>query len=76
MNVWPTESGAVKRHGLVGGSMSLWKQVLRSHISNYAHYGTQSLFLLPADQDVELLVHLVPSLPAHTAMLPTMMIMD
>jgi hypothetical protein len=32
LNAWPMRSGTIRRCGLVGGSVSLWRQALRSHI--------------------------------------------
>jgi hypothetical protein len=54
MNAWPIGTGTIKSCDLVGGSVALWGQTLRSYIcSSYTHV-THSLLLLLADQDVAL----------------------
>ena len=32
LNAWLTERGTVSGHGLIGGSVPLWRQALRAHI--------------------------------------------
>lgn len=70
LNVWPIEIGT-RRYSLVGSrcdlagrTVSLWRQVLRSHICS-SHAQWDSLSLLPADEDIEL------SVPFPAPCLPT-----
>ena len=78
----PNGTGTIRRCGLVGGSVSLWRWALRSHIFIYvqAMPSETDHFLLSSDQDVEFsatspapclpVFHHIPNCHA-----PTMMIM-
>ena len=59
-----TGNGAIRRCGLVGDTVSLWRQALRSHVySRHTQYSVY--FLLPVGQDVGLSApSLTPCLPA------------
>jgi hypothetical protein len=54
VNSWPIWNLTIRRCGLDGESVSLWRQTLRSNVSMVGLVG-QSSFLLPVDHDVELL---------------------
>ena len=69
-------NGTIKRYALVGGSMSLCRQALKSYAQTQSY--TEKTLLLVAHETVSLgcsqikMQHHV----YHTAMLPAMMIMD
>ena len=50
-NAWPTGNGTMRRCGLVGGSVSLWRWALRSPILKLCPVWLS--LLPPVDQDVE-----------------------
>jgi len=55
LNAWPTGNGTIRRHGLVGGSVSLWGWALSSSMLKLCSAWGFSLVLAAEDQDVELL---------------------
>ena len=50
----PKGSGAIRRCGFAGGSMSLWEQAFEVSSYDKAMLSVTVHFLMPVDQDVEL----------------------
>jgi hypothetical protein len=70
------ESSTIRRCGLVGESVLLWRQVLRSPmLKPHLVWHTVSL-LMTWDQDVELSAHSPASCLPARIMFPAMRIMD
>ena len=51
LNAWPVESDTIRRCGLVGGSVSLWRQSFDVIYTQATP--SDNLLLLPSDQAVE-----------------------